>query len=261
MTGAIDLRKELAACAREIHARGWVANHDGNLTARLDDGRFICTPTAISKRLVTESMLLVVDREGRKLSGRMRPFSELGLHLTVLAERKDARVVLHAHPPTATGFAVAGIPLDSPTSPEVVVSLGAGIPTVPYAGPGAAAEAALRPYLHTTDTVLLANHGALTWGPDVETAFLRMELVEHVAKTTLVAHQLGGAVPLPQADVEALLAKRHKAGLDPPGARAPAAGTKAGAAPAAPAASAPANLAAIINEEVLKALGGGSRKT
>ena len=140
------LREELAHFARLLHGRGWVANHDGNATVRLDGGRFLITPTAVSKRLLEAADLLVVDTEGRKVSGRMRPFSELGLHRAVYSARPDVAAVLHAHPPNATGFALAGVPLfDPPTSPEPVVSLGPGIPTVGYAPPGAGAEAALAP--------------------------------------------------------------------------------------------------------------------
>lgn len=209
---------ELVDYARALHDRGWVANHDGNITLRASGGQFLITPTAVSKRLLDESMLVVVDAQGRKVSGRLRPFGELGLHLAVYAERPDVGAVIHAHPPHATGYAMAHRPLFSPpTSPEPVVSLGPEIPLVPYARPGADAEAALRPFARAHHAALLANHGVISWGPDLETAFLRMELVEHIARCSLVADQLGGARPIPEADVDALLAKRAKAGLAPPG--------------------------------------------
>lgn len=243
---------ELAAYARLLHERGWVANHDGNATIRLPGAdRFLITPTAISKRLIDESMLVVVDSQGRKISGRMRAFSEQGLHHTVYAARPtpgDVHAVIHAHPPFATGFALAHAPLFSPpTSPEPVVSLGPDIPLVPYAPPGGAAEAALRPFAATHNAVLLANHGVLTWGPDLETAYLRMELVEHIAQTTLIAHQLGGARPIASADAEALNAKRIKAGLAPAAASAP---------PAEASDDAEAALVDRIGREVARALRG-----
>lgn len=212
--------EQLARCARLLHDRGWVANHDGNATVRLGPDRFLITPTAISKRLIDPDMLVLVDSQGRKISGRMRPFSEQGLHHAVYAARPDPAdvgAVLHAHPPYATAFALAHLPLFSPpTSPEPVVSLGPEIPLVPYAAPGAAAEAALRPFAAGHNAVLLANHGVLTWGPDLETAYCRMELVEHIAQTTAIAAQLGGARPIPAADVQALNDKRIAAGLAPP---------------------------------------------
>ena len=212
-----DIRKELIRICRLIWSRGWVANHDGNLTVRLDAGRVLATPTGQSKEQIQLDQLLIVDLEGRKLGGRTRAFSELGLHLRVYRERSDVQAVLHAHPPTATGFALAGMGLHTPAMPEMVVSIGPGIPTVPYAFPGADAEAALSPFLERHDAVLLGRHGVLSWGKDPEQAYLRMELVEHVARISLVAHQLGAVPALPQEHVERLLASRAKGGLGPVG--------------------------------------------
>src|SRR5207245_1777963 len=136
---------------------------------------------------------------GKVIEGRGKAFSELGLHLAVYAARPDVAAVVHAHPPTATGFAVAGVPLDRPVLAEAVVSLGTPIPTVPFALPGAAAAAALRPFLAGTDVCLLAQHGVLAWGADLEQAYLRMEQVEQLARIVLVARQLGGEKELPAA--------------------------------------------------------------
>src|SRR5262249_45343575 len=118
-------------------------------------------------------------------------------------------------PPTATGFAVAGVPLDEAFLAEAVVSLGPGVPTVPFAPPGATAARALGAFVRDHDAVLLGGHGVLTWGPDLETAYLRLELVEHLAKIALVARQLGGVRPLPASALRALLEARAKAGLGP----------------------------------------------
>ncbi len=212
-----DARNEILRLSRLLWERGWVANHDGNVTIRLGRDRILATPTGVSKNAITADQLLTVDLAGRKIGGKTRPFSELGLHLRVYRERPDVKCVLHAHPPTATGFALSGTGLDIPAMPEMIVSLGPGIPTVPYAFPGADAEAALAPFLPHHDAVLLARHGVLTWGDDPETAYLRMELVEHVARISLVAYQLGGVPSLPPEHVERLVAKRAKAGLGPEG--------------------------------------------
>lgn len=206
------LRAALADYARRLHARGWVANHDGNLSVRLPGDRYLVTPTATSKAEVTPDSLLVVDSGGRAL-GAGKPFSEVGLHLAVYRARPDVHAVVHAHPPTATGFAVAGAPLDQPMIAEAVVSLGPGVPTVPYAPPGDAACRALEPFVPRHDAVLMANHGVLAWGKDVEQAYLRLELVEHLARIALVAQQLGGVRPLPRESLGALLEARRKAGL------------------------------------------------
>ena len=207
------LRAEVADYARRLHARGWVANHDGNLTARLGEGRYLATPTATSKAAIDGASLLIVDESGARVSGSKKPFGEIGLHLTVFRARPDVHVVVHAHPPTATGFAVAGVGLDRPMIAEAVVSLGPGVPTVPFAAPGEASCRALAPFVENHDAVLLAHHGVLAWGADVEQAFLRLELVEHLARVALVAHQLGGVRPLPEFALGALLESRRKAGL------------------------------------------------
>lgn len=206
-------RQVIADYSRRLHARGWVANHDGNISVRLGPGRYLCTPTATSKFEVTADSLLIVDDTGARVSGANRPFSEIGLHLTVFRNRPDVHAVVHAHPPTATGFACSGQSLETPFIAEAVVSLGPGVPTVPFAAPGNAACNALAPYVTGYDAVLLGSHGVLAWGADVEQAYLRVELVEHLARIALVAYQLGGVRPLPAALLPALIESRRKAGL------------------------------------------------
>ncbi|MBI4512444.1 MAG: class II aldolase/adducin family protein [Deltaproteobacteria bacterium] len=208
------LRESVADCARLLHARGWVANHDGNVTARVSNERFLATPTALSKARVTGDNLLVVDARGEKIAGAAKPFGEVGLHMTVYRHRADVRAVVHAHPPCASALACAGSRLlERPFMPEAVVSLGATIPTVPLAPPGAAACDALAPFVVQADAVLLQNHGVLSWGDDVEQAYLRMELVEHLAKIALEAERVGGVKALPDSVLSSLLEARRKAGL------------------------------------------------
>ncbi len=206
-------RAEVADYARRLHARGWVANHDGNVTLRLGEGRYLATPTATSKAVITAEHLIVVDDAGARVSGSARPFGEIGLHLTVYRNRPDVHAVVHAHPPTATGFAAAGMALDRPLLAEAVVSLGPSVPLVPFAAAGEAACRAIAPFTQTHDAVLIAGNGVFAWGADVEQAYLRLELVEHLARVALVAHQLGGARGLPDAALPALLEARRKAGL------------------------------------------------
>lgn len=210
-----QLRQQLASFSRRVWERGWVANHDGNLSVRLPRGRLLCTPTGVSKAEITAEMVLVVDETGKVLSGRLRPFSELNLHLAYYHARPDVEAVLHAHPPTATGFGVAGLELDQPFLPEAVVSLGPIIPTVPLSRPGDEAVQAVAAYLDEYDALLLAGNGAVTCGVDLEMAYLRMELVEHLCSIALVARQLGGARPLPAHMLRPLLDARARAGLGP----------------------------------------------
>jgi L-fuculose-phosphate aldolase len=211
----------LVRYSRALHDRGWVANHDGNLSARLDSVRVLCTPTAVSKGDVCAEWLIVVDGNGELLQGTRKPFSELALHLAAYRARPEVGCVIHAHPPTATGFSVAGVELGHPFMAEPVVSLGRNIPTVAY-DPSPKADTVqqgLAVALAEADAVLLERHGVLTVGESLEQAFLRMELVEHLARIALVAHQLGGVRALPGQDIEALAARGRPAsvatGLEP----------------------------------------------
>jgi L-fuculose-phosphate aldolase len=213
------LRIQVADVARMLHGRGWTANHDGNVTAR-DGARFIATPTATSKRLIGDRHLIEVDAKGQ-VQGQGKAFGELGLHLAVYERRPDVGCVVHAHPPSATAIASSRAnPIERPFLAEAVVSLGPCIPKLPYAQPGDAARAALAPWCELVDAVLLGNHGVLAWGADPEQAFLRLELVEHLATIALAAAPLGGIEPLPDAAIVPLLAARARANLGRAGDRA-----------------------------------------
>ncbi|MBI2892841.1 MAG: class II aldolase/adducin family protein [Deltaproteobacteria bacterium] len=212
-------RRAVAEVSRLLHERGWVANHDGNVSARVGPDRIVCTPTAISKRLIVEDLLIVVDAEGRLVAGRGRPFSEIGLHLAVYRARRDVGAVVHAHPPHATALGCAGRGIDAMPIAEAVVSLGERIPLVEYATPGPDAVKAVEPFLALHDALLLASHGTIAYGADPEVALLRTELVEHLSRILLCAAPLGGACALPPESVATLLQARAKAGIGPPGRR------------------------------------------
>jgi L-fuculose-phosphate aldolase len=209
-----QLKREVADASAVLWERGWVANHDGNVSALAAPGRVVATPTSFSKRFCTADQLIVVDESRRVVRGRNRPFSEIGLHFLVYRLRTDVGAVVHAHPPFATARACAGRPLPC-FLPESVVSLGREVPVVPLAAPGAAAEKVLGPYVDPYDVVLLQQHGAIAWGDDVEQALLRLELAEHLAKIAHHAEVYGGVKALPDDMVRALLEKRTKAGLGP----------------------------------------------
>ncbi|MBT8492672.1 MAG: class II aldolase/adducin family protein [Deltaproteobacteria bacterium] len=207
-------RGDAVRYARALHERGWVANHDGNITARVSPGCFLATPTGTSKADVDDANLLEVDDQGKRVSGSSRRFSEVNLHLAVYAARSDVGAVVHAHPPYATALACSGNNLiETPFIAEAIVSIGPSIPLVPFAVPGPAAAEALRPHLDRVDAVLLASHGVLSWGPSIELAYLRMELVEHLARIATLAQAHGGVQPLSKDAVDKLLAARAKAGL------------------------------------------------
>ncbi len=249
-------REQVIATAHAIHARGWVANHDGNVTVRRGPGRFLATPTAVSKATVDHQSLIEVDDNGKRISGTASSFSEVGLHLAVYRCRADVNAVIHAHPPHATAIACSGATLiERPFMPEVIVSLGPWIPTVPFAAPGAAAHEAIAKFAGDVDVALIANHGVVAWGADLETAYLRMELVEHHARIALAAQAAGGVRPLAAAVLAPLLASRAKAGLGQAGDIAVALGERlaGGALPDAPASS-PGDIAALVREELTRAL-------
>lgn len=194
---------------------GWVAANDGNISAKLEDGSFMATPTGISKSFITPEKLVRIDREGNVLEALegYRPSSEIKMHLRCYEERADVGAVLHAHPPAATGYAVANIPLDEYSMIETVLTLGS-IPVTPYGTPSTyEVPDAIAPYLGEHDALLLQNHGALTVGADVVTAYYRMETLELFAKISLNAHLLGGAKELSGENIDRLISMRQGYGI------------------------------------------------
>ncbi len=205
-----ELRREIVEIGRRIHQLGFVAAFDGNISARLDDHRILSTPTRISKGMMQPDDLLVIDYEGQKITGRRQVTSEIAMHLLIYKRRGDANGVVHAHPPTATGYAAAGLSLSKALVSEVVLALGC-IPLARYGTPGTPElTEALRPLVSSYDAILMANHGVVTFGPDLETAYFKMETVEHFAKISLVTELLGRQVLLSEADVDKLLAARER---------------------------------------------------
>jgi len=248
-----QVRNDVVHVSHQLHERGWVANHDGNVTARLGPDRFLATPTATSKARVERANLLVVDATGQRVSGTSRRFGEINLHLAVYSGRDDVNAVVHAHPPYATALACSGSPvLARPFMAEAVVSLGRTIPTIPFALPGADAATALAPWVTTVDAALLGNHGVIAWGADVEQAYLRLELVEHLARTAVIAEAAGGVRPLPELVLPKLLEARANANL---GAAAEQAASMPDRPPPTPTPS--GDVTSLVREEILRALDRG----
>ncbi len=186
------LREEICEIGRRIWQREYVAANDGNISALLNDNEILATPTGVSKGYLTPDMLVVIDRAGNVVRGHMKPSSELKMHRAFYDARPDVRAVVHAHPIVATGFAVAGISLDRCTLPEVVISLGS-VPLAKYGVPGSdeLTQDILDNYVTNHDAFLLANHGVVVIGQSLMNAYYKMETVEHFAKITLVARQIG----------------------------------------------------------------------
>jgi L-fuculose-phosphate aldolase len=199
-----ELAQAIVRVCRRLYERGLVAGPDGNVSARLADGTILVTPSGMSKVDVTAEMLVVVDAEGRMVDGSGSPSSELRMHLRIYARRPDVHAVVHAHPPVATGFGVAGESFVAPVLPEVILQMGA-VPLVKYATPGTdALPDAIDPLLVGHEAFLLANHGATTLGTTLQQAHQRMESLEHAARIVLAARTLGRVNELSAADVRAL---------------------------------------------------------
>jgi L-fuculose-phosphate aldolase len=213
MNSIFSLKKDICEVGKRVYNRGYVAANDGNISARLDDNRILCTPTGVSKGFLTEEMLAVCDLEGKQISGSVPISSEIRMHLEIYKMRNDIFSVVHAHPPTATGFAVAGIELTKCVLPEVIVSLG-GVPLAEYGTPGGVdIVEPMRPLLKEYDAILMANHGVVTLGSHVMDAHFKMETVEHFAKIALVATQLGRVNSLTNNEVDDLLQLRNRFGI------------------------------------------------
>lgn len=202
------LREAICEAGRRLHARNLVAATDGNISARLEDGTFLCTPSGVSKGDMRPEDLLVADAAGQLLAGRGRVTSEFFTHLAAYEVRPDIVAVVHAHPPTATALTLAGIDLTLPLLPDAVMAFGA-IPTAPYATPGTREGAdAVRGLIAQCDVLLLDRHGALTVGNTVLEAYFKMEKLEHVAQTLAAAYAIAKPAPLGEAAVARALEAR-----------------------------------------------------
>ena len=194
-------RKEICVAGRWMYEREFIVASEGNLSVRLTNGNILTTPACMNKGMLRPKDMVITDPEGRHLSGSRRASTELAMHLLFYKLRRDVNAVCHAHPVTATAFAVAGRGLDQALLPEVVVDLGQ-IPLVPYATPGTEAlRSALERFVPHHHAFLLANHGAVTCGPDLRSAFFRMETIEHSAKIILAAELAGTPAVLSPSEV------------------------------------------------------------
>jgi len=210
-----QIKEQMCDVCHKMWQLGWVAANDGNVTVKLEDSTFFATPTGISKSFITPEKIVKIDKDGNVLEGLegYRPSSEIKMHLRCYTEREDVGAVVHAHPPVATGYAVAHKSLDSYNMIETVIALGS-IPVTPYGTPSTyEVPDAIAPYLGEHDAVLLMNHGALTVGTDLITAYYRMETLELFAKINLTATLLGGAKEISRDNIDRLISMREGYGV------------------------------------------------
>lgn len=207
MSNIQEVKELICDVCHKMWQLGWVASNDGNVTAMLDDGTLLTTPTGMSKSFITPEKLIRIDRKGNVLDAveGLRPSSEIKMHLRCYDKRDDVRAVVHAHPPGATGFAVAHKAMDMYNMIECVTTIGS-VPLTPYGTPSTVElPDAIEPYLDEHDVMLLENHGALAVGSDVLTAFYRMETLELWAKITINAVILGGSRDISQENIQRLI--------------------------------------------------------
>lgn len=210
------LKELICEIGRRVYNKGFAAANDGNITIRLNENEVLCTPTLVSKGFMKPEDICKVDLDGNQISGTKRRTSEVLLHLTVYKQRPDINGVVHCHPPYATAFAVAREPIPKCILPEVEVFLGE-VPMAEYALPGTQQFAeTISPYLKDCNTILLANHGTVTFGPDLEKAYFNTEIIDAYCKILLLAKQLGRINYFTEHETKDLLDLKKRIGYDDP---------------------------------------------
>ena len=215
MVSEYEIKKQICDIGKRIYDRGMVAANDGNISVKISDNEFLCTPTGVSKGFMTPEYICKVDADGNVIQANkgFKPSSEIKMHMRVYKERPDVNAVVHAHPMYATGFAIAGIPLTQPIMPEAVIALGC-VPIAKYGTPSTEEiPDAVSEHLQYFDAVLLENHGALSFSDSLLNAYHKMESVEFYAKLLYISNQLGGPKELSEAQVQRLYEIRRQFGM------------------------------------------------
>lgn len=215
MMNEYEIKKQICEIGKRIYDRGMVAANDGNISVKLNDNEFLCTPTGVSKGFMTPEYICKVDANGKVIQANpgFKPSSEIKMHMRVYKERPDVKSVVHAHPMYATAFAIAGIPLTQPIMPEAVIALGC-VPIAEYGTPSTEEiPDAVSKHLQYFDAVLLENHGALAYSDSLLAAYHKMESVEFYAQLLFLSRQLGGPKELSDAQVKRLYEIRRQFGM------------------------------------------------
>jgi L-fuculose-phosphate aldolase len=214
MMNEYKLKEQICETGRRVYAKGFAAANDGNISVRLSDREIMCTPTMVSKGFMKPEDICKVDYDGKQLAGTRKRSSEILLHLAVYKNRPDVHAVVHCHPPHATAFAVAGVPIPHCVLPEVEVFLGQ-VPTALYDTPGTQRFAeTIVPHLKASNTIILANHGTVTFGPDLEKAYWNSEIIDAYCKILILAKQLGNVNYFTQGQTKELLDLKKRLGYD-----------------------------------------------
>ncbi|HOE65527.1 MAG TPA: class II aldolase/adducin family protein [Candidatus Hydrogenedentes bacterium] len=208
----LELRKAICDVGRRMYTKNLVAATDGNISIKIGPDRFLVTPSGVCKGDMAPNDILLTDSRGVKISGAGKVTSEFFTHLAAYEERSDITAVVHAHPPKAIGFSVAGVSLAECVLPEVVMSIG-GVPTTDYATPGSKeGYNVIRDLIRQCDALMLDRHGAVTVGVTVYDAYFKLEKIEHAAETLFIARMLGEVRTLSRDEVEKLAESRKAYG-------------------------------------------------
>jgi L-fuculose-phosphate aldolase len=214
MINEYKIKEQICEIGRRVYAKGFAAANDGNISYRIGDKEVLCSPTMVSKGFMKPEDICKVDLEGKQLAGTRKRSSEILLHLSVYKHRPDVKAVVHCHPPHATAFAVAGVPVPQCVLPEVEVFLG-DVPTAVYDTPGTQKFAdTIVPHLKASNTIILASHGTVTFGPDLEKAYWNSEIIDAYCRILILARQLGNVNYFTPQQTKELLALKQRLGYD-----------------------------------------------
>jgi L-fuculose-phosphate aldolase len=214
MINEFKIKEQICEIGRRVYAKGFAAANDGNISFRLNDKEVMCSPTMVSKGFMKPDDICKVDMEGKQIAGTRKRSSEILLHLSVYKHRPDVKAVVHCHPPHATAFAVAGVPIPQCVLPEVEVFLG-DVPTAIYETPGTQKFAdTIVPHLKASNTIILANHGTVTFGPDLEKAYWNSEIIDAYCKILILAKQIGNVNYFNEKQTKELLDLKKRLGYD-----------------------------------------------
>jgi L-fuculose-phosphate aldolase len=208
------LRSAICEIGKLCYSKSFIVGADGNISARMSDGTILITPAGAMKGFLQPEHIAHIDMRGEPVDDGPRASSERAIHTVVYEERPEMRAMVHAHPPHAVAMTIAGIDLQTPLIPEIIVTIG-GIPTAPFATPGTMElPDSIREIVRCSDTVIMQNHGSVTMGTNLLDAFKKLDMVEHTARILWLAHCVGNVQPLARENVEKLLATRRALGVD-----------------------------------------------
>lgn len=208
------LRTAICRIGKLSYDRNYIVGADGNISARMADGTILITPTGAMKGFLEPHQVAHVDMTGRAIDDGPKPSSEVGIHLVSYQERPDVKAICHAHPPHAVAMTIAGVDLQMPVIPEIIVTIG-GIPTAPFGTPGTPElPETIRDLVRCSDVMMMQNHGSVTLGANLMDAYKKLDMLEHTAKILWLAHVArGGLEPLPEEDVRKMLETRAQLGI------------------------------------------------